>query len=158
MNAFKFSNGEGRITFGRYQIRPTEGEQSLPPAEAKSAQPDYLQNEIKARIHHDPVRFKLLLQVADKGDDLDDPSIAWPDTRIQVEPGILEITEAVSNNAAAERKLLFLPGALPTGIEFQDPMISARQEAYPVSTGAGENQKKWQRRAYLWGAPIVKRR
>jgi catalase len=35
--AFKFSNVEGRITFGRYQIRPSEGEQSLPPAEAKSA-------------------------------------------------------------------------------------------------------------------------
>ena len=55
------------------------------------------------------------------------------DTRIQVELGILKITEAVSENDAAERKLLFLPGALPAGIEPQDPMISARQEAYPVS-------------------------
>jgi catalase len=133
VNAFKFSNGEGRITFGRYQIRPAEGEQPLPPAEGKSAQPDYLKSEIKARIHDEPVRFKLLLQVADKDDDLDDPSIAWPDTRIQVELGILEITEAVSDNAAAERILLFLPGALPAGIEPQDPMISARQEAYPIS-------------------------
>lgn len=87
------------------------------PRRAKSAQPDYLKNEIKSRIHHDSVKFKLLIQVADKGDDLDDPSIAWPDTRIQVELGILEITEVVSDNAAAERKLLFLPGALPPGIE-----------------------------------------
>jgi len=130
----------------------------LPPAEAKSAQPDYLKNEIKARIHHEPVRFKLLLQVADKDDDLDDPSIAWPDTRIQVELGILEITGAVSDNAAAERKLLFLPRVLPAGIELQDPMISARQEVYPSPTRAGENQKKWQRRAYLCGALIVKTR
>ncbi|HKW75929.1 MAG TPA: catalase family peroxidase [Terriglobales bacterium] len=133
VNTFKFSNAEGKITFGRYQIRPAQGEKSLPFAEAKSAQPDYLRNEIKGRISHGSVSFKLLLQVAEKGDDLDDPSIAWPDNRTQVELGTVEITQAVSDNAAAERELLFLPGALPAGIEAQDPMIRARQDAYPVS-------------------------
>ena len=133
VNTFKFSNAEGKVTFGRYQIRPTEGEESLPLVEAKSAHRDYLRNEIKSRISHGPVRFKLLLQVAEKGDEIDDPSIAWPDTRIQVELGTIEITQAVSDNAAAERELLFLPGVLPAGIEAQDPMIRARQEAYPVS-------------------------
>ncbi len=133
VNTFKFSNAEGKITFGRYQIRPAQGEKSLSLADVKSAQPNYLRNEIKARISHGPVSFKLLLQVAEKGDDLDDPSIAWPDDRTQVELGILEITQVASDNAAAERELLFLPGALPAGIEAQDPMIRARQDAYPVS-------------------------
>lgn len=133
VNTFKFSNGEGKVTFGRYQIRPENGEQSLPPMEAKSAQPDYLWNEIKARLNQRAVRFKLLLQVAGKSDDLNDPSVAWPDARIHVELGTLEITQAVADNAAAERELLFLPGALPAGIEAQDPMIRARQDAYPVS-------------------------
>lgn len=133
VNTFKFSNAEGKVTFGRYQIRPEDGEQSLPPMEAKSAQPDYLWNEIKARLNQRAVRFKLLLQVAGKSDDLNDPSVAWPDARIHVELGTLEITQAVADNAAAERELLFLPGALPAGIEAQDPMIRARQDAYPVS-------------------------
>jgi catalase len=133
VNTFKFSNAEGKVTFGRYQIRPEDGEQSLSPVEAKSAQPDYLRNEIKTRINRRTVKFKLLLQIAGKGDDLDDPSVAWPDTRIHVELGTVEITQAVADNAAAERELLFLPGALPAGIEAQDPMIRARQDAYPVS-------------------------
>jgi len=133
VNTFKFTNTNGKITFGRYQIRPIDGEHSLPEAEVKSAEPDYLSKEIGGRITRGPVKFKLLLQLAEAGDDLDNPSIAWPDSRPQVELGILEITQAVSDNAAAERKLLFLPEALPAGIEAKDPMIKARQAAYPIS-------------------------
>ena len=145
VNTFKFTNEEGKVTFGRYQIRPTAGEQSLPQAQARSAEPDYLSGEIRERVTSSPVRFKLLLQIADAGDDLDDPSTAWPDTRRQVELGTVEITQAVADNAAADRTLLFLPEALPVGIEAQDPMIKARQDAYPVSYDRRTNEEKRQR-------------
>jgi catalase len=45
----------------------------------------------------------------------------------------IEITQAVADNAAAERQLLFNPGNLPSGIEPRDPMIKTRAEAYPIS-------------------------
>jgi len=109
VNTFKFTNAEGKVTYGRYQIRPTDGEQSLPPTEAESAEPDYLSKEIAERVTRDPVRFRLLLQIAQPGDDLDDPSTAWPDTHPQIDLGTIEITQTVADNAAAERKLLFLP-------------------------------------------------
>jgi catalase len=133
VNTFKFTNAKGKITFGRYQIQPLAGDQSLPKAEVAKANPNYLSKEIRERVTRGPVRFKLVLEIAEKGDKLDDPSIAWPPTRTKVELGTIEITKAVADNAAAERQLLFLPGALPPGIEAEDPMIKARTESYPVS-------------------------
>ncbi len=133
VNTFKFTNAEMSVTFGRYQIRPVDGEQSLPAADAAKADPDYLSKEIRQRVGRGAVRFKLLLEIAEQGDDLDDPSIAWPKTRDKVELGMIEITQALIDNAAAERRLLFIPGALPSGIEARDPMVKARSDAYPVS-------------------------
>ena len=39
----------------------------------------------------------------------------------------------VANSDAEEQALLFLPTALPEGIEPADPMLTARSEAYPIS-------------------------
>jgi catalase len=95
--------------------------------------PDYLTTEIRERVRRGPVKFKLLLQVAERDDKLNDPTIAWPDTRKKVELGTITITKAVADSQTAEKKLLFMPGALVPGIEAADPMIDARSAAYIVS-------------------------
>ena len=95
--------------------------------------PDYLTTEIRERVRRGPVKFKLLLQVAEQDDKIDDPSIAWPDTRKKIELGTITITKAVADSQTAEKKLLFMPGALVPGIEAADPMIAARSAAYIVS-------------------------
>ncbi len=133
VNAFKFTNAKGEVTYGRYQIRPFAGDHSLPKDELAKAAPDYLAKEVRERVAHGPIEFKLMLEIAEPGDKLDDPSVAWPPTRRKIELGTIEITQAVSDNAAAERQLLFLPAALPPGIEAEDPMIKVRSAAYPVS-------------------------
>jgi catalase len=135
VNAFKFTNASGKVAFTRYQIRPEAGDHSLPKDELEKADANYLSKEIKERVSRGPIRFTLLVQIADPGDNLNDPSIVWPDTRTKVELGKIEITKAVADNAVAERQLLFLPGTLPDGIEAEDPMINARHTAYPVSFG-----------------------
>lgn len=139
VNTFKFTNAKGAVTFGRYQIRPAAGEHSLTAAERAGAQPNYLAGEIRQRVSGESVVFTLQLQLAADGDKLDDPSIAWPASRRVIELGTIELTRAVDDNAAAEHQLSFNPGALPRGIEAADPMIAARQSAYPVSV---ERRKK----------------
>jgi catalase len=48
----------------------------------------------------------------------------------------LTIDNVVADSADAQRKLLFLPGNLTEGIEpSDDPLIAARDGAYPVSFG-----------------------
>jgi len=94
--------------------------------------PDYLIDEIGDRVRRGPVKFKFMLQGAEKGDKIDDPSIAWPDSRKKVELGTIAITKPTTESHTAD-KLLFLPGAVVSGIEAADPMIAARSAAYPIS-------------------------
>ena len=133
INAFKFTNAKGAVTFGRYQLRPVAGEHFLTQEQLATMGPDYLSTEIRERVRRGPAKFTLLLQVAEKGDKVDDPSIAWPDSRKQIELGTIIITKAVADSHTAEKKLLFMPGALVPGIEAADPMIAARSASYVVS-------------------------
>ena len=133
VNTFKFTNAKGAVTFGRYQLQPVGGEKVLTNEQVSKKGPDYLSDEIRDRVRRGPVKFKLLLQVAEQGDKIDDPSIAWPDSRKKVELGSIMITKAVKDSQAAEKKLLFMPGALVPGIEAADPMIADRSAAYIVS-------------------------
>ena len=133
INSFKFTNAKGATTFGRYQLRPVAGEHFLTQEQLATAGPDYLTTEIRERVRRGPAKFKLLVQVAEKGDKIDDPSIAWPDSRKQIELGTITITKAVADSQTAEKKLLFMPGALVPGIEAADPMIAARSASYIVS-------------------------
>ncbi|MBV9182509.1 MAG: hypothetical protein JO356_14455 [Acidobacteria bacterium] len=71
--------------------------------------------------------------IAGREDKLDHPSIAWPKDRRIVELGTISIANVVADNGAAQKTLLFLPSALPPGIEPEDPMINVRSAAYPIS-------------------------
>jgi catalase len=133
VNTFKFTNAQGTVKFGRYQIRPGAGEHVLSAEEVAKADPNYLSKEIRERVGRGVISFTLHLQIAEPGDNVDDPSIAWPDARSTVELGTIEINKAVADSTAAERDLLYNPAAVPAGIEPQDPMIKVRSAAYLVS-------------------------
>ena len=135
VNSFKFTNAQGQVSFGRYRIEPQTGNQFLSAEELEKAAPDYLADEIRQRVARALVRFNFRVQLSEPGDKIDDPSMAWPDTRKTVEIGVIEITEVVPDSDAAERVLIFLPAELPAGIEPADPMIQARSAAYIVSYG-----------------------
>jgi catalase len=113
-NTFKFTNAHGVSRYGRYRIIPLAGEQLLTAEQAKQAPAGYLAEEIRQRTARAPMRFRMLVQLAADGDKLEDPSVA------------------VDSNAE-QRALMFMPTALPAGIETADPMIAARSSAYPVS-------------------------
>ena len=135
VNTFKFTNAAGAVTYGRYQFLPVSGAHYLSDDQAAKASTNYLQDEIPRRVKTGPVLFKFVLQVAEQGDRLDDPSIVWPDTRRTVELGVLKITRAVADTDVASRDLLFIPGSVPDGITPADPMITDRSPAYVVSYG-----------------------
>jgi catalase len=133
VNSFKFTNAKGDETFVRYQIVPEAGAQYLTKEQLAAAGPYYLMDEIRKRVGDGPVRFKLQVQIAEAADKIDDPSIAWPDSRKTVELGEIEIDKVNPDSDAAQRTLLFIENAVPAGIEPADPMIDARSAAYAVS-------------------------
>jgi len=132
INAFKFTNAAGATIFGRYQVRPVGGAKVLTKEQLAKMGPDYLVDEIGERVRRGPAKLTLVLQVAEPGDKIDDPSIAWPDTRKTVELGTIAITKATTESHTSD-KMLFLPGAVAPGIEAADPMIAVRSAAYPIS-------------------------
>jgi catalase len=102
----------------------------------KSAAPDYLQTEIASRVATGKISFDWYAQIAQPGDVLDDPSVAWPESRQLVKLGTVVLTSVDTDQARTDKGLLFLPGQLPDGIEVDDPMIAMRNAAYPISFGA----------------------
>ncbi len=132
VNAFKFTNSNGASHFIRYQFIPEE-EKLLTADEYKKQDVNYLINEIQTRISDKPVVFKMYAQVAEASDTIDDPSIAWPDTRKKVFLGTITITRLADNSIAADKQLFFIPNNIPDGVEPADPMINFRSKAYPIS-------------------------
>jgi len=132
INSFKFTNRKGAAQYVRYQILPAEGESLLTPQQLAQKGPDYLINEIKDHVAAGSIRFLLYVQIAAEGDIIDNPSIAWPDTRKKVLLGTIEL-KSLAPDTVEDKKLFFIPNNIPDGIEPADPMIDFRSAAYPIS-------------------------
>jgi catalase len=136
VNAFKFTNAKGESRWTRYQILPVAGERALTDAAAAAAAPDYLMDELPARIAKAPVQFRLLAQLAQAGDSTDDATQVWPADRQTVELGTLTLSATPGDQAAKQKALLFNPLALTDGIApSADPVLMMRPAAYGVSFG-----------------------
>jgi len=134
LNAFRFTNAKGVKKYGRYFLVPVAGASYLNPADAAKRAPDFLNDELTERLKKGPVSFKLLVQLAKKGDPINDGSKVWPDSNPKIELGTITITSLVLDSATAQRQTLFTPINVTDGIEASDdPMIEARGEAYAVS-------------------------
>ena len=133
-NAWVFINHDGTKQAGRYQILPVAGQRHLSDAEGKAKTPDFLIDELRARLAHEPVTFRLLLQLPNSGDATIDASIVWPDDRKTVDMGTITITSVDPNSDAAEKVLAFDPTRLIDGIELSDdPLPALRSSVYRLS-------------------------
>ena len=133
VNSFRFTNAGGKVRYGRYRLEPLDGERLLTSEELRLTGPDYLREEIRARVARGPIHFVIRVQLAVAGDKIEDPSIPWPANRETVELGTLTLDSVIGCGENIEGPLLFAPAALPDGIEPADPMIRVRDAAYPVS-------------------------
>jgi catalase len=135
VNAFAFIDASGKKAILRYRFIPEAGEKYLDAATAASIGPNYLMEEIAARVAKAPVRFDWFAQIAQPSDKTDDPSTPWPEDRELVKLGTLTLTGMAADQIGLDKSLLFLPNNVPGGIEPADPMIEVRSAAYPVSFG-----------------------
>lgn len=136
VNAFKFINAKGETHYGRYRITPIKGAQFLSKQQAAKTSPNYLFEELPMRLAKAPAKFKLSVQLAEKGDVLNDATVVWPDSRKQVELGTLVIKTVDADGVKYEKSTMFNPLALVDGIEAsEDPILLARPAAYAVSFG-----------------------
>jgi len=134
VTAFHFTNTDGETRFGRYRIVPTAGNEHLDAAATAAKSPDYLFDELKTRLAKTPVEFRLLAQLANPGDVVDDATIHWPADRPLFELGKIVLTTAVPNDAAEQKQIIFDPIPRVEGIEpSADPLLEVRAAVYLIS-------------------------
>jgi catalase len=133
-NAFVFVNKDGVKQAGRYQFLPVAGRRDLSDEQAKAMSSNFLSEELRTRLAKGPVRFRLVVQLANAGDPTNDASLVWPDDRRTVEVGTISVTSAVADSDAVQRALVFFPTSLTDGIELSDdPLPVLRTNAYALS-------------------------
>jgi len=133
-DAFIFVDKQGMKRAGRYQFLPAAGQQTLSAADAKTKGPNFLDEELKARLATGPIQYRMIVQLANAGDPTNDPSLVWPDDRKTVEVGTLTINSIVPDSDAAQKALVFFPTSLTEGIELSDdPFPSLRTAVYALS-------------------------
>jgi len=134
VTVFKFTSADGQSRFGRFRLRPEAGTEFLTPEQAKEKTADFLAAEMSERLVQGPVVFRVLVQLAEDGDEVADATVAWPDARPQVEFGTVTLTERVDELAPERRKIIFDPVPRVDGIDSAgDPLTEVRSEIYLLS-------------------------
>lgn len=134
VTAMRFINKDGVSRYTRYRILPEEGNDFLDDAAAAKKTPNYLFDEIAERVAKGPIRFRVMVQLANEGDVVDDATIHWPEDRTQLELGTVELTQPVADNAHEQKQIIFDPIPRVDGIEpSDDPLLELRAAVYLIS-------------------------
>ena len=134
VTAFEFTNTAGEKKFGRYRILPEAGNSYLSDAQVAQLDPNYHFEEIAERVEGGTVRFRIVVQMAGDGDIVDDATAHWPESRPQLELGVIELTEVVPDSEAQQKHIIFDPIPRVDGIEpSADPLLELRAAIYLLS-------------------------
>ncbi|WP_025859236.1 catalase family peroxidase [Pseudomonas sp. CHM02] len=132
VNAFRMIDAQGRVRFVRWSMVP-ETPYAAISAEQRS-DPDFLAFGLATQLERGPLRWHLIITLADPGDVTNNATVLWPQGRRQIDAGVLVIDVQQSQVDGACRDIDFNPLELPAGIEpSDDPLLLARQAAYAES-------------------------
>jgi catalase len=134
ITAMHFTNKDGVSRYGRYRIVPAAGVDHLPGAVAAGKAPDFLFAELAERIAREPIIFRILAQLANDGDTVDDATVHWPEDRTLLDLGAITLTEPAADNAAEQQHIIFDPIPRVDGIDpSADPLLELRAAVYLLS-------------------------
>jgi len=132
--AMRFTNQAGATRYGRYRIVPEAGVDHLTDAAVGSKGENFLFDELSERVARGPIAFRILAQLANEGDTVDDATIHWPAERTVVDLGGVTLTELVADNPAAQKHIIFDPIPRVDGIDpSADPLLELRAAVYLIS-------------------------
>jgi catalase len=112
-------------------VLPVAGNEYLDDEGAARQTPDFLFDELRARVAKGPVKFRIVVQLAEDGDTVDDATVRWPETRPQFTFGEISLTEIAPDNAGAQQHIIFDPIPRVDGIAASaDPLFEPRANVY----------------------------
>ncbi len=134
LTAVRFISQDGVSRYGRYRILPEAGNEHLDAAAVAARGPNYLFEEIEQRVAKEPVKFRVVAQLAEDGDTVNDVTVQWPDSRKLLELGTLSFTAPVLDEAHEQKQIIFDPIPRVDGIDASDdPLLELRAAVYLLS-------------------------
>ncbi|KRE96773.1 catalase [Frateuria sp. Soil773] len=132
LNAFFFVDAHGQRHAVRWHVVPeaTKADSDA----ARAGDTDYLAADLARRLQQAPLRWHLLVTLAEAGDPTNDATKTWPDDRRSIDAGTLVIESTTPQDSGPCRDVNYDPLVLPDGIEASDdPLLPARSAAYADS-------------------------
>jgi catalase len=134
VTAFAFTNPAGQTRFGRYRILPALGNDYLTPEQVAKLPENYHYDEIRERVARQPIRFRIVVQLADASDTVDNATVHWPESRQQLDFGTVELTQVMPDSLAQQQHIIFDPIPRVDGINSSaDPLLELRAAIYLLS-------------------------
>jgi catalase len=134
ITAMRFTNKDGASRYGRYRIVPEAGIDHLDQASAAARGPNFLFDELAERVAKGPIGFRILVQVANNGDTVDDATVHWPEDRPLLELGEVSLTAPVPDSEHEQKHIIFDPIPRVNGIDpSDDPLLELRAAIYLIS-------------------------
>ena len=134
VTALKFVSTEEKTTYFRYRVVPDAGDDFLDDDAVKKKDANFLYDELPKRAGEGPITFRLMAQLAEEGDVVDDSTVRWPESRPIVELGTLNLEGLVPNHTQEQKHIIFDPIPRVPGIEpSEDPLLELRAAVYLIS-------------------------
>jgi catalase len=134
LNSFILIDNSGAEHAVRWSLLPAAQPIPISPDDLAKRGPNFLEQEIAERVRGGPLRWTMVVTVANPGDPTADPSKAWPEDRRTVEVGTLTVQQIQPERDGPCRDINFDPTVLPTGIRTSDdPFPAARSSIYAKS-------------------------
>jgi catalase len=141
VNAFRFVDNKGGSHYVRWSMLPRAPFEEMTQEQLAAAAPDFLDDDLNARLAAGPLSWDLVVTVAADGDPVADSTKAWPEDRRKLTVGTLTLNHAEPQTTGACRDINFDPLVLPAGIEgSDDPILAARSAVYSVSFNRREHE------------------
>ncbi len=134
ITAMRFTNKDGASRYVRYRIMPEAGVDYLTAAAVAAKSANFLFDELAERIAKGPIKLRVVAQLANDGDVVNDATKNWPEDRTLFELGTIALTAPVANDAHEQQWTIFDPLPRVDGIEpSDDPLLELRAAVYLIS-------------------------
>jgi catalase len=140
VNAFRFINARGDVRNVRWSMQPQAAFAAMTPEQRAAADGNFLSEDLQSRLAHGPLRWDMVVTLAQPGDPTADPAQPWPEDRQHVTVGTVVIESSTAQATGACRDINYDPLVLPTGVQgSDDPILAARSAVYSVSFNRREH-------------------
>lgn len=148
LNAFRFMDKADVAHLVRWSMVPHTDYQPISADEKRDK--NFLQTDLKQRLAQGPLKWDLLITVAQPGDDGSNAAKVWPADRQTINAGTLVLTRATEQQNGPCNDINYDPLILPDGIAASDdPLLNARSAAYAKSYNARTHEQSAQAGAHL---------